>query len=118
MVCWTFVRPKQTSAERKEEIRLTVEKFARGLAGGTVKAVVGPKGEVAFTGVPTAERNNVSDSCVYRAIMSTGSALARQQIARAEQLAGKRIDQKIVAGGHHGHTDAHGNVSWHGPHKR
>ena len=117
MVCWTFQRPKQTPAERKAEIAKTVEKFARGLAGGTVKVVIGPKGEVAFTGIPAVERNNVSDSCVYRAIMSTGFALARQQIARAEQLAGRRVDQKALAGGHHGHFDSNGNVSWHGGHK-
>lgn len=113
MVCWTFQKPKQTAAERKEEIRKTVEKFARGLAAGTVKAVVGKTGGVTFTGIAESERNNVSDSCVYRSIMTTGSALARQQIARAEQMAGRRIDAKAVAGGLHSHD---GGKSWHNGH--
>ncbi|WP_024516979.1 hypothetical protein [Bradyrhizobium sp. Tv2a-2] len=109
-------RPQQTLAERKEEVRRTVEKFARGLADGTVKAVVGPQGAIAFTGVPNSERNGVTDSCVYRRLLATGSAMARQQIARAEQLAGRRVDQKVVAGGTHGHFDSNGNVSWHKGH--
>ena len=118
MACWTRVKPKQTPEERRDEVRKTIEKVARGIVDGKYKVVIGPQGAVAFSGVPASERNDVSDACVYRNIMSTGSAMARQLIARAEQLAGRRVDQKALAGGHHGHFDSNGNVSWHGGHKR
>lgn len=113
MTCWTFNKPKQTPAERREEIRKTVEKFARGLVAGTVKVVVGKNGGVTFTGIPENERNGVADSCVYRNLMTTGSAMARQMIARAEQMAGRRIDQKVVASGTHSHD---GGKTWHDGH--
>jgi hypothetical protein len=117
MACWTRNKPKQTPEERREEVRKTIEKIARGLVDGKYKVVVGKQGAITFTGIPQSERNDVSDACVYRNLMSSGSAMARQQIMRAEQLAGRRVDQKVVAGGVHGHTDAHGNVTWHGGHK-
>ena len=40
---------------------------------------------MAFVGLSDDERARVTDACAYRRIMSTGSALARAAIARAEQ---------------------------------
>jgi hypothetical protein len=50
----------------------------------------------------------VSDACAYRRIMSIGSAKAA--IARAEQLAGRSIDRRVVAQGVHSHDDGR---TWH-----
>ena len=114
MVCdtkaWT---PKQTLAERKEEVKKVIDLVAQEIVAGRVKAKVGPQGAIAFDGLSNEQRRGVSDACVYRKIMSTGSAMARQQIARAEQLAGRRVDAKALAGGHHSHD---GGKTWHHGH--
>ena len=106
---WRSV-PTQTLTERKKQIVETVEDLARKLARGQVKAVVGPQGAIAFDG--WGNRAGVTDACAYRRIMATGGALARQAIAKAEMLAGRSVDKKVVASGVH----AHGGV-WHPGHK-
>ena len=113
MPCDTQLKPQQTISQRKEEVRAAVERFVKGLTSGQVKARVGPQGGVAFEGVPDKERDGVTDACVYRRIMSTGSAMAKMAIARAEQLAGRSIDKKTVAQGHHSHD---GGKTWHNGH--
>jgi hypothetical protein len=111
MPCDTKLKPKQTMSERAADIRTMVARLAKGLASGSIKAVVGPQGAVAFTGLSEWERDGVTDACAYRRVMATGSALARAAIARAEQLSGRAVDQKAVAHGTHSHD---GGVTWHG----
>jgi hypothetical protein len=41
--------------------------------------------------------------------MVTGSSLTKAQIARAEQLAGRSIDRKVIANGVHSHD---GGRTW------
>jgi hypothetical protein len=115
MACDTYLRSKtQTLAERKEEVRTVVDEVARKLAARLVKVRVGPQGAVAFDGLTDEERAGVTDACIYRRIMVSGSALARAQIARAEQLAGVSVDKKVLAGGAHSHD---GGRTWNGGHK-
>jgi hypothetical protein len=45
--------------------------------------------------------------------MSTGSALAKAAIARAEQVAGRTVDRQAIAHGHYSHD---GGRSWHHGH--
>jgi hypothetical protein len=45
--------------------------------------------------------------------MATGSALAKQAIARAEQLAGRTVDRAALTAGHHSHD---GGKTWHHGH--
>jgi hypothetical protein len=113
MPCDTQLKPRQTIQERAAEVRKAVERFQRGLANGSIKAVVGAKGGIAFTGISDTDRDGVTDACAYRRIMSTGSALARQQIARAEQLAGRSVDRRAIANGLHSHD---GGKHWHDGH--
>lgn len=108
--------PNQTLSERKAEVKKVSDLVAQEIVAGRVKPKVGPSGAIAFEGLTDVMRRGMTDSCVYRRIMSTGSAMAKQQIARAEQLAGKRVDQKALAGGHHGHFGPDGKVTWHHGH--
>ena len=112
MPCDTRRRPNQTLTERKEEIKASVDKLAAALAAGKVKPVVGAKGGIAFPGWAEGQANGVTDNCGYRKIMSSGSALAKMAIERAETLAGRRVDRQAVAQGLHAHTH-NGQTVWH-----
>jgi hypothetical protein len=103
----------QTLTERKQQVREAVEALAKLLVSGSVKAVVGPQGAVTFAGWNPNDRKAISDVCAYRQLMARGSALAKQQIAKAEALAGRSVDRKVVAHGHHSHDGGH---TWHGGH--
>lgn len=114
MVCELSRRPNQTFTERKEEVRKAVAALSAALASGQAKAIVSrATGSVAFRGWPEGEAARVTDSCSYRLIMATGSALAKQAIAKAELLAGRTVDRQALAQGIHSHD---GGVSWHHGH--
>lgn len=108
MPCDRKLRPNQTISQRAEEIRETVSRIQTGLANGSIKAIVGPQGGVAFQGLSDVERNGVADSCLYRRILATGTATSKLALAKAEQLAGRKIDQQAIAQGLHSH-----NGVWH-----
>ena len=101
---------RQTISERKDEVRLVRERFVSGLKSGKVKAVVDKKGGIAFSGLTEEERDGVTDACVYRYIINSGSQLAIQAILRAELAAGRKVDHKLVAMGYHSHD---GGTTWH-----
>lgn len=111
MPCDTRLKPKQTIQQRADEIRRAVIALDARLKKRQVRVTVGPQGAVAFSGWPDGERDGITDACAYRRIMATGSALARSEIARAEQLAGRSVDRRVVAQGMHSHDGGH---SWHG----
>jgi hypothetical protein len=113
MPCDTKARQGQSLSQRKAEVRTAVEQIAKLLVSGSVKARVGPQGAIAFEGITTAVRNDVTDACVYRQIMLTGSAAAKLAIQRAEQLAGRQVDRAVIGQGVHSHD---GGVSWHRGH--
>lgn len=109
MACESRLKPRQTVSERAAEVRKVMALVEKYMLARTVKVRVGRQGAVAFDGISDAERDGVTDACIYRRIMATGSALARQQIARAEQLAGRGVDRKVIASGVHSHD----GVTWH-----
>lgn len=117
MTCDTKLRERQTLSERKAEVIKVIDLVAREIVNGRVRPKVGPQGAIAFDGLTAEQRNGVTDACIYRKIMATGSVMAKQQIARAEQLAGRSVNRQALAAGHHGHTDSAGNTTWHGGHK-
>ena len=110
MPCDTRLKPRQTIAQRKEEVRRAAEKFSQALAKGSAKVRVGPQGAVAFDGISEVDRDGLTDACAYRQLMVHGSALARAAIARAEQIAGRSVDKRVVAQGAHSHD---GGATWH-----
>lgn len=111
MPCDTRKLPNQTLAERKEEVRSAIQALARKLASGQAKVIVGPGGAVSFAGWEEGQRSRVTDSCAFRAILVSGSALAKMKIAQAQQLAGVAVN---THSGIHSHD---GGQTWHGSHK-
>lgn len=113
MPCDTRLKPRQTIQERIVEVKAVANRLSQYLASGRVKTVIGPTGAVAFTGLTDDERDGVTDACMYRRIMATGSALAKAAVAKAEALSGRAIDKKAIAHGHHSHD---GGKTWHHGH--
>lgn len=113
MPCDTSLAPNQTINQRADEVRSVVQRVQVGLTSGTVKVKVGPQGAVAFDGISDAQRDRVTDACIYRRIMATGSALAKAAIARAEQLSGRTVDRQVIGQGAHSHD---GGKTWHSGH--
>lgn len=103
MPCDTRLKPRQTLKQRADEVRQVVSRIMTGLTSGRIKAKVGPQGAIAFDGIAAAERDGVTDACIYRRIMATGTATAKLAIMRAEQLAGRSVNRQAVARGVHCH---------------
>lgn len=110
MPCDTRLKPQQTISQRAAEVRKVVDRVAQGLASGRVKAKVGPQGAIAFDGLTAEERDGVTDACIYRRVNVTGSAFAKAAIQRAEQIAGRAVNQQAIAQGAHSHD---GGKTWH-----
>lgn len=110
MPCDRTLKRNQSIAVRAQEIKTVVAKVSIGLTSGKVKPIIGPTGAVAFTGISDLERDDVTDACIFRRIMATGSALAKAAIAKAEALAGRTINKQAIALGHHSHDNG---VTWH-----
>lgn len=68
---------------------------------GTVKAVIGAQGGIAFKG--WTDNRGVSDLCAYRALTASNSPALRKAIARAEAMSGRKIDARAIASGLHSH---------------
>ena len=114
MACDTKLKQGQTITQRKDEVRAAMDKIARGLAAGRIKPVVNKAtGAIAFDGITAEERDGVTDACAYRRLMVSGSALAQQAIARAEQIAGRGVNKVAVGQGVHSHD---GGKTWHNGH--
>jgi hypothetical protein len=112
MPCDTRLKPRQTISQRKAEVVKAVDKLSQGLATGKVKAKIGPQGAIAFIGFDE-DRDGVTDACAYRRLMVSGSALAKAAIAKAELLAGRKVDKSVLAAGVHSHD---GGDHWHHGH--
>lgn len=110
MPCDRKLKPRQTLKERAVEVQKVVKKLDGLLVSGRVKAKVGPQGAIAFVGLTDEERDGVTDACAYRRILVSGSALAKAQIARAEQIAGRSVDKQVIGQGAHSHD---GGKTWH-----
>ena len=110
MPCASKLKAGQTIAQRAAELRKRGEQIDKLLAAGRVSATIGKQGGIAFTGIPEDVRDGMTDACVYRAIMARGSHQAKMAIAKAERLAGRVVDKKVVAQGLHSHD---GGQSWH-----
>jgi len=111
MPCDTQLKPRQTVQERADEVRRAISRIDRLIVDRSAQVIVGPQGAVAFTGISAAERDGITDACIYRRLMVSGSALAKAQIARAEQMSGRSINRAIIGQGVHSHD---GGRTWHG----
>src|SRR5512139_2970566 len=110
MPCDTKLKPKQTLAQRKKEVRKAAAAIDKMLAVNKVQAKIGKQGAIAFVGIPDNVRDGLTDACVYRRIVTSGSVAARQAIAKAERLAGRSVDKRVVAAVMHSHDNG---TTWH-----
>jgi len=115
MACETYRRRNQSLEMRKEEVRKVVNDVNSLLSTGRVKPVIDKRtGAITFQGIDPAIRDDVTDACIYRRIMVSGSSLAKAAIMQAEQLAGRTVAKEALAQGVHSHD---GGATWHGGHK-
>jgi hypothetical protein len=110
MPCFSKLKKNQTKEQRSREIQKATAAIDRMIAARKVVVKVGLQGAVTFIGVPEDVRDGMTDSCVYAGITRHGSQAAKMALARAEQLAGVRVNPKVVAQGIHSHD---GGQSWH-----
>lgn len=111
MACETYQRAGQTLTERKDEIRRVTERVIAGLKSNQIGVKVDRlSGAVTFTGIAAEDRPGITDACIYRRVLSSGSQLATQAIQKAERLAGRQVDRKLVNSGVHSHD---GGATWH-----
>lgn len=114
MPCDTWTKPNQTLDERKKEVARVIYDINSLIAVGKVKPIVDKKtGAIAFDGLKDEIRDRVTDACIYRRLMVTGSTLTKNAIARAEQIAGRSVNKQVVAQGVHSHD---GGKTWHSGH--
>lgn len=112
MACDTYrSTPEQTLAQRMAEVDAAIKRLGQALASGTASVKIGPTGAVAFVG--WTDSRGVTDACAYRSLSVTGSWELRQAVAKAEALAGRKVNPQAVAAGHHSHD---GGGSWHKGH--
>jgi hypothetical protein len=110
MPCDTWVNQGQTLAERKTQISTLTKQIDAMISSGKVTVKVGVNGAVVFINLPKEERGGVTDACIYRRMMVSGSQLARQKIAQAEMLAGRGVNKQALARGVHSHDRGQ---TWH-----
>lgn len=110
MPCDSYLKPEQTPQQRAREILDGVKRVDTLIASRKVQVKVGPQGAITFVGLTDKERDGMTDVCIYRRLVRSGSAAARMAITRAEQMAGRTVDRKVVAQGIHSHD---GGQTWH-----
>ena len=110
MPCETMRKKGQSLSERVTEVKKRVARVDELIAARRVQVKVGPQGAVAFVGIAEADRDGMTDACIYRMLSRSGSAQARMALARAEQLAGRSVDKRVIGQGIHSHD---GGRSWH-----
>ncbi len=104
----------QTISERKAEVKQVVTDVNSLIAAGKIKPMIDRKtGAIAFQGLSDDIRDGVTDACVYRQLMISGNSLTKMAIQRAEQIAGRTVDNKAVQQGVHSHD---GGATWHNGH--
>lgn len=117
MPCDTRLKVGQTITERKVEVREAIDALSRSLVAGRARAIINKaNGAIAFEGWAEGRDARVTDACAFRLIMVTGSALAKQAIARAEALAGRTVSRQALAQGIHAHAGPDGTLHWHHGH--
>lgn len=113
MPCDTRLAANQTISQRKEEVYSTVVNTQRLILAGVVKVKISKEGAIAFDGLTDADRNRVTDACIYRRLMSIGNNLVKAKIAQAEAMAGKTVNRQVIGQGMHSHD---GGRTWHNGH--
>lgn len=105
MACTAQRTPEQTLEDRMREVEQALRDLQQRLGQGLVKVVVGRNGAVSFQGWSEVDRKGLTDACTVRSLQVAGSWQFRQALARAEALAGRKMDATAVAAGWHSHDE-------------
>lgn len=90
---------------------VAIKNLAKSLGEGTVQLKVGVNGALAIVGWKN--RDGVADVCAIRKLMTSGSWEFRQALAKAEAVAGRKMNLSAVGSGIHSHDEG---ASWHPGH--
>jgi len=114
MPCDTKLKANQTIQQRATEVKKIAAFADELIRKNRLKIIIDKKtGAIAFDGMTDSEKDGCTDACIYRRIMATGTALAKQAIARAELVAGRGVNKQALAQGVHSHD---GGRSFHHGH--
>lgn len=113
MPCFTVVRPGITVEQRKSQVKLALERLEAALTARKTKLVIGPTGAIAVKDWDSKDRDDVTDVCAVRALLSQNSWAFRQALAAAEMQAGRKANMQQVAAGVHSHDSGQ---TWHKGH--
>jgi hypothetical protein len=88
MVCNTFLKPRQTEAQRRVEVAKQMSAIDVLIASRKVQFKV-RNGKPVFEGLTNRDRDDLSDVCIFHTLTRTGSAATRMALARVERMQGK-----------------------------
>ncbi len=109
MPCDTVLRENETKDQRRARADAATAKLEAALTAGRATVKIGPTGAIAFVGWQAEDRDGVADVCAYRRLVAKRSWPLTQAIARAETLAGRKLNPQVVAAGVHSHD---GGATW------
>lgn len=98
---------------RKKQIEVALERLEKALAMGKVTVKVGANGAIVFNGWGKDDRNFVTDVCAFRKLTAKGSWELRRAVAKAEAIAGRKVNVAAVGAGIHSHD---GGKTWNSGH--
>jgi hypothetical protein len=84
-----------------------LKRLQQAIGSGTVQVVIGRTGAVALRGVNDAQREGLTDVCIYRRLRNTPEM--RLALARAQVTAGRTVDERVISSGLHSHD---GGTTW------
>lgn len=105
--------PLAKSAQQQADMRAALKRLELMLDKGGVGVIIGENGAMYFNGWSSADRKGWSDVCAFRALSAEGSFALQTAVQRAEMMAGRKLDQNMVAAGIHSHDGGH---TWHQGH--
>lgn len=107
MPCDSRIPVGMTAEQREQQIKAALKKLEQSLSEGKVMVKIGPQGALAFAG--WFDRDGVSDVCAYRRLTVAKSWALKQAVAKAEMMAGRKMDANAVGTGVHSHD---GGMTW------
>ena len=103
MPCFSKPRVNQTPEQRRVEVKKVMTDIEKLIAKRKVKIKLGPQGAAVLIGLSDADRAGLTDTCILRMLMNSGSESAKMAIQQAEMLAGRSINRKAIEQGLHSH---------------
>ncbi|HSN68793.1 MAG TPA: hypothetical protein VLV48_06075 [Thermoanaerobaculia bacterium] len=105
MACWTIKITPEVIQKRETAL----ERMEKALQAGTVTVKIGATGAIAFSKPMSLTDDGFSDVCAYRALLSRNSPGLRKAVARAEAMAGRKVNPQAINSGMHSHD---GGKTW------